>query len=275
MIDYNLSGIAKPKKRVLLPEIEDRRSTYYAYIGALRNMLKHLNRAVAQELASFLTHHKRELGTDHASDVATVVVQDIDPADFNALNTLGRALARIASASVTRILRLESQVHTKTFIETAKKTLGIDLSAVVREEDLEQYLEAMATRNAELIVGLSDDIILKVKRTMIDAIIRGQSVKDTKKQILETFNAGDSRAQLIARDQTAKLTSDLNRIRHQQAGVQKYLWRTSLDERVRPRHRKLEGNEYVYGEPTGAEDGLPPGQPIQCRCVAQGIVDGV
>ena len=57
-----------------------------------------------------------------------------------------------------------------------------------------------------------------------------------------------------------------------QAGIEKYTWRTSQDELVRPRHARLEGNVYRYGEPTGAEDGLPPGQPIQCRCVAQAIV---
>jgi SPP1 gp7 family putative phage head morphogenesis protein len=83
----------------------------------------------------------------------------------------------------------------------------------------------------------------------------------------------DNRAKLIARDQTAKLNSDLNRFRQDQAGVDKYVWRTSQDERVRARHRGLEGKVYEWGEPTGAEDGLPPGQPIQCRCVAQGVVE--
>ena len=52
-----------------------------------------------------------------------------------------------------------------------------------------------------------------------------------------------------------------------------YTWMTSRDERVRPRHKELDGKEYEYGKPTGAEDGLPPGQPIMCRCVARGIVE--
>lgn len=277
MIEYDLSKIAAKKKRTMLPEISDRRSTYYAYVGILRNMLKQLNLGVARELATFLSMHQREMGTDAAStgDTAELLLADIDPTDFANLESLGRALARVASASVSRILRLESVVHSKTFVEQAKKALGIDLSAVVREEDLEKYLDAMATRNAELINGLSSDTVQKVKRTMIDAVINGRTVKETKREIANLFSVSDSRAELIAQDQTAKLTSDLNKIRHQQAGVQKYIWRTSLDERVRPRHQKLEGNEYEYDEPTGAESGLPPGQPIRCRCVAQGIVDAM
>ena len=51
-----------------------------------------------------------------------------------------------------------------------------------------------------------------------------------------------------------------------------YVWRTSKDERVRPRHQHIDGIAYEYGKPTGAEQGLPPGQPIQCRCIAQAIV---
>jgi uncharacterized protein with gpF-like domain len=42
---------------------------------------------------------------------------------------------------------------------------------------------------------------------------------------------------------------------------------------VGPLHRSLDGKVYEYGKPTGAEQGLPPGQPINCRCVARGIVE--
>mgnify|MGYP000156213867 CR=1 FL=1 len=69
-----------------------------------------------------------------------------------------------------------------------------------------------------------------------------------------------------------KFNADLNRIRHEQAGVTEYEWMTSRDERVRARHRKLHGTVYTYGKPTGAESGLPPGQPIRCRCVARAVV---
>ena len=155
----------------------------------------------------------------------------------------------------------------------ARRAFGIDLSSVVREEDLEGYLEQAALRNAALIRGMADDLLKRVAQETTSALINGESVAQLQKRLRHQLEVSDSRARLIARDQTSKLTSDLNRIRHEQAGIEKYIWRTSMDERVRARHAKLEGKVYKYGEPTGAEQGLPPGQPIQCRCTAQGVVE--
>ena len=113
---------------------------------------------------------------------------------------------------VRRVLDLEAKRHTDSFMDLAKKKLGVDLAAVVREEDLAAYLDAAATRNAGLIKTLGDDCVGRVKRIVTDAVIRGTPVKDTRKAIADAFGVSDSRAQLIARDQTAKLNSDLNRI---------------------------------------------------------------
>jgi len=267
MIPYDLGRLAKVSKPRTLPPLKDRKSMYYAYVRILRTMLEELLRASTALITHLLAREQVAIGTDHA------MVHDIGPEDFGSLDALQRSLARIASNAVRRLLGLEAKLHTKTWRRDVDRVLGVDVSAVVRDEDLEAYLDAAATRNTNLIESLSQRQVARVKQIMLDAITRGQSVQDTRKQMVHEFEIGDSHAQLIARDQTAKLTSDLNRIRHEQAGVERYTWRTSLDERVRPRHRKLEGNVYEYGEATGAESGLPPGQPIQCRCIAQAIVD--
>jgi len=267
MIKYDLGHLAELSKPRAMPQIKDRKTAYFAYLRVLRSMLEQLMRASAALMTHMLHREQVAIGTDHA------MVQDIGPEDFGSLDTLQRNLARIVSNSIRRLLGLEAQLHTKTWRRDVDRVLGVDVTAVVRDEDLEAYLDAAATRNANLIESLSQRQVARVKQIMLDAITRGQSVADTRKILVESFDIADSHAQLIARDQTAKLTSDLNRIRHEQAGVERYTWRTSLDERVRPRHRKLEGITYEYGEPTGAESGLPPGQPIQCRCIAQGIVD--
>ncbi len=269
MIEYDLSEIAKPKKDTRLPKLEQTMTAYYAYLRELRLLLSGINKEINRELATYLSMEKAALGTDSAA-----LILDVGPTDFTRLDSVTAFLTRIASASVRRILGLEAKRHTKTFMEQVKRALGVDLAAVVREEDLETYLDAAAERNAQLITNLGQDTVTKVKRTVIDAVIRGQNYKDTQQQIVQVMQTSDSRAKLIARDQTAKLNSDLNKIRHQQAGIESYIWVTSHDERVRPRHRKLDGVPYRYDEKTGAEDGLPPGQPIQCRCIAQPVVEG-
>lgn len=262
MINYDLARLAKTTKPIVLPKLEERRATELAYLKALRLMLRGLARAGAAELATIKTQRLVRVSGD------SVVVVDAGPDD-----NLAASLARIATRMVERILELESKRHTETFIEQVKSKVGIDLSVVVRQEDLRAYLDAASERNAALIKGLSEETAAKVKSVMVDAVINGKPVRETQKRIARILRVEDSRARLIARDQTAKLNSDLNRIRHKQAGINRYIWRTSLDERVRPRHRRLEGKTYRYGQKTGAEEGLPPGQPIQCRCIAQAIVE--
>jgi len=179
----------------------------------------------------------------------------------------------VASDTVGRILDLEAQRHTETFMATAKRALGVNLAAVVRDEDLTEYLQAAVARNTSLIQSLSDDVVKRIEQAVYTNSIAGNSVATLRKELQKQFGITDRRANLIARDQTSKFNSDLNKIRQQQAGVTSYTWSTAHDERVRPLHKKLDGNTYKWGEPTGAEDGLPPGQPINCRCVARGIVE--
>ena len=44
------------------------------------------------------------------------------------------------------------------------------------------------------------------------------------------------------------------------------------DSRVRPLHQRLNGKIYEWGKPTGAEHGLPSGQPVRCRCRAKAVL---
>lgn len=75
-------------------------------------------------------------------------------------------------------------------------------------------------------------------------------------------------AKLIANDQTGSIVSQLDSYRAKRAGARKYIWRSMEDNRVRPKHRELDGTEQVYGNPDGGDDGQMPGEPIRCRCVA-------
>ncbi|MBB3565808.1 uncharacterized protein with gpF-like domain [Rhizobium sp. BK512] len=105
----------------------------------------------------------------------------------------------------------------------AKRALGINLSAVVRDEDLADYLQAAVARNTSLIQSLSDDIVKRIEQTVYTNGIAGNSVTTLRKSLQAQFGITDRRARLIARDQTGKFNSDLNKIRQQQAGVTSYV----------------------------------------------------
>ena len=100
----------------------------------------------------------------------------------------------------------------------------------------------------------------------------GRSFKKVANELADRFDISVKRARLIAEDQTNKLNADLNRIRQEQADIDSYTWQHSGDERVRSRHRAINGREYKWGESTDAEAGLPPGQPVRCRCTARAVI---
>lgn len=197
---------------------------------------------------------------------------DADESTFEAL----RRLVSTLTSSVNRMLRsmVELQVsqHTEKFTENARKAFGVSLKGIIRGDDLEDYIEAAGLRYAGLCKGMSDDLVRKIQMLTMNALINSKPTRVLTREIKQATGVSRSRARLIARDQTAKINSELNKVRHKQAGIDEYVWRTAQDERVRERHKRLEGKKYSYEERTGAEEGLPPGQPIQCRCIAQGVV---
>jgi SPP1 gp7 family putative phage head morphogenesis protein len=129
--------------------------------------------------------------------------------------------------------------------------------------------EAWVRENVARIRTLTSDTFAEIEGQVVDAMTAGERHTELAKRINARFDNGASRAALIARDQVAKFTGSLAKTRQQAAGVQWFRWSSSLDERVRPSHRAVNGQEFSW-------DALPvldgeeayPGQPIQCRCVA-------
>ena len=112
--------------------------------------------------------------------------------------------------------------------------------------------------------------------------IEGQTLKE---RLCSLGPITDRHAKLIARDQTSKLNSSLTKIRHQEVGIESYIWRTAEDERVvgtpgglypKPSNRAMHGDHYARNGRTFYYDRPPadgsPGQAIQCRCVGLPVV---
>lgn len=259
---YDLVALIKqkrPRMRAMLPRQEERLTTVKLYQAALRKMLQGV---INETRTAILPSYAPEK-----------LVRDADSSTFTRLRQLTAALSATAQQTVEGILGLEASRHTETFKANVRRVAGVDISAVVSQEDLGEYLRQAAARNTSLITSLGDDVLKRVEQTVLTASINGASVKSLRAQLVEQFGIVGRRADIIARDQTAKMVSDLNRIRQEQAGITTYSWATSQDERVRPLHRSLDGKVYEWGKPTGAEGGAPPGQPVLCRCTARALID--
>lgn len=205
---------------------------------------------------------------------------------------------------------LQADDHSGQWINLVKSELGIDLSAIITRAELGPALDLFSEGTANLIKGVSSDLAKGISRQTVEALKQGMSARELAKdlslryteelhgshvgrteesrkrnmarkraairrQVDPTKGTGlpyryQSRYQLIARDQTAKLTAYLDRLRQEQAGIEKYRWLTSRDERVRDRHKQYEGQTYRWDKPPS--DGHP-GEAVQCRCLAIAVVE--
>ena len=204
MQTFRLAEIAQSKRRqVLLPPISDSIGARKEYLKTLRVMLRKLAAVVREDI---LPEAEREL----AARKADLTQDAMGDNAFERLGIVAAALRRTSEGMVGRIIDLEAGRHTNKWKASVRSALGIDVSTVVRQEDLSDYLQTAVRRNAALIQSLSADTIARVERATYDAVLQGKTVKDLRSQLTHEFGVLDSRAKLIARDQVSSLTADLN-----------------------------------------------------------------
>lgn len=169
----------------------------------------------------------------------------------------GRAIANNQKA------QLEGQIRI---------VLGINMETVSRRVrgELDQHI----INNVNLITRANEALLDQVEASIHDAFLNGRPSSTLEDVLIRRAGALGARTQLIARDQTNKFFGTVTRARHEDVGIAKYIWSTSLDERVRGNpggkypdarysHWDREGKRYRYDQPP--PDGHP-GDPIQCRC---------
>lgn len=143
----------------------------------------------------------------------------------------------------------------------------VTLRADAIDPDLEsRALESWTRENVALIKGATTEQIERITATVFRAQRDGTRASDLEAEIARIMRSSESRARLIARDQAHKFGGQLDRLKQTDAGIDGFIWRSSGDERVRPRHRQLNGRRFPWDAPP--PDGHP-GQPVQCRCQAE------
>lgn len=218
-----------------------------------------------------------------AADILTRSIQGVRVA-WAAETKLGDLFGPIARASAIR--------RGRDWNQDLKTVLGVDVQ--MTEPWLAPLIRDATKRNAELITNVSDRYMRRVDRTVREAVQKGVRAEEIEARILagltnEPERLGislEKRAMVIARDQIGKFNGAVARERQADVGVDRFVWTTSHDERVRDSHADRDDKIFKWSEPIEAQlgeyglepdqiDGFPSDGPILCRCIAQPILSDI
>lgn len=154
--------------------------------------------------------------------------------------------------------------------EQFKRVVGLDV--LLTEPYLRTALAGYQMRNFELIKTIEQRQIARLNNVVAQGFAAGERWENIAGEIEDTFDVSESDAARIARDQVNKLNGELTRLRQTELGIEKYVWSTSQDDRVRDSHAEKEGKTFRWDDPPA--DTGHPGEDINCRCVALPVLPG-
>lgn len=214
------------------------------------------------------------------------ITQDVSPAvqARKALNNLKRRFERMFRDKEGPILeRLFGDIDkaSQSTLASSLRELsgGVTLKAPAMPAALKTAVQASTIENVSLIRSLPAQFHQQIEGAVMRSIQPGgKGLADVDEALSKYGDITRRRAQLIARDQTSKVTAAMNAERAQAVGVKKFVWvHSGGGAEPRELHKRLSGQTFrfddlpVIDERTG-ERGLP-GQAINCRCTMRPLVD--
>lgn len=145
-------------------------------------------------------------------------------------------------------------------------------------EEMKKNLAKKYNDNMDLYINnWTEESIKRLRKRVQENAFTGYRASTLVKELEHDYEISFSKAKFLARQETSLLMSQFREERYKSAGVDKYRWSTSGDRRVRPSHKRLDGEIFSWDNPpivdvkTGRR--AHPGQDFGCRCIAIPLID--
>ena len=156
-----------------------------------------------------------------------------------------------------------------------RESVGVDVRAALSVDGpVAHKMQDAIEWNTSLIRSIPSEYFDKLETLISSGWADGRRWESMAEDVSNLGDVTETRAKVIARDQTSKMNAAFNQERQRQVGIEKYEWSTSEDERVRDSHADLDGQEFRWDDPPIVDgEAANPGEPILCRCVALPVFD--
>lgn len=181
------------------------------------------------------------------------------------------------STAAARRMLLEVARRDENAWKRNARLLGQSIRQEITSAPIGATLHALMAEQVELITSLPLEAAASVHEKALEALSTGARANQLAEEIMQTGQVTKSRANLIARTETARAATTFTMVRSQYIGSDSYIWRTARDRRVRLLHRKLEGKIFRWDDPpVSGERGerSHPGCIYNCRCFPEVIIPG-
>lgn len=220
----------------------------------------------------------REMGTwvlsfaRHAGIVRDSNIADFDRAFYA---KFGSRFKAFSEEYPVKWAGQNSEWHKQAFKSAVENGIGVNLQSILNapSDRVGRVVKASVKWNSDLIVSLQDEYKQTARDVIHDVFLNGDESGTLRSRLEQIEGVTESRAKLIARDQTQKLCSDLNQARQRDVGVSHYIWRGIDDGRERDSH--IANNDQRFSWESPPEETGHPGEDIQCRCVADPDLSGL
>jgi SPP1 gp7 family putative phage head morphogenesis protein len=136
--------------------------------------------------------------------------------------------------------------------------------------------QAIVGENISLIKSIPSEYMTGVDGAVLRSVAQGRDLATLARELQDRHGVTKRRAALIARDQNAKATAVMTRVRQAELGITKAIWvHSHAGKHPRPSHLAFDGKEYDIDK--GAYlDGKHtwPGVEINCRCISKSKIPG-
>ena len=184
-------------------------------------------------------------------------------------------LAKVATLQIGENKIKDVKTKYKSIIKSIDEQIeiSIDLTEAEKEIIAKEY-----KNNLELYIkNFLDEETKKLRDEVEESVNAGYRAEHLKEIIKERYQVSESKAEFLAKQETSLLTSKYTQMRYKDAGINKYIWSTSGDNRVRHDHRELDGKIISYDDPpivdkaTGRK--AHAGEDFGCRCIQVPVID--
>lgn len=161
----------------------------------------------------------------------------------------------------------------KAWLEAAAE-MSEALRQEIRSAPTGAAMKDLLSEQVTLIKSIPLDAAQRVHELTLKALEDSTRSKEIAAEIMRSGEVAVSRANLIARTETARTASALTQARAQHIGSEGYIWRTANDSDVRHSHKEMNGRFVRWDSPPTLSDGTTThaGQIYNCRCYPEPVL---